>query len=114
MLKPSDRNYQLFVETASTVATAFVAAPRGLNKSRYNLLQSSSCPYVALHTTKIHTPITLGIHQHSKAVVFRPRKRRPCGLDFHRPLHFSLSGPSAVNSATQPGCRKVCPPNLRS
>jgi hypothetical protein len=42
---------------------------------------------VAPHTTKIHTPITLGIRRRTKSPVFKPRRRRPFGFDSHRPLH---------------------------
>jgi hypothetical protein len=51
-------------------------------------------PYVAPDTTKIHTPITLGIRHRAKLHVFKLRTRGPCGFDSHRPLHFSLSGVS--------------------
>jgi hypothetical protein len=53
-------------------------------------------PYVALDTTKIHTPITLGIRirDRVKLLVFELREAPPCGFDSHRPLHFSLSGVS--------------------
>ena len=49
-------------------------------------------PYVAPHTAKIHTLITLGIRNRTKQLILSVRKRRPCGFDSHRPLHFSLSG----------------------
>jgi len=45
-------------------------------------------PYVAPHTAKIHTLITLGIRDCAKALVFQLRKHRPGGFDSHRPLHF--------------------------
>jgi hypothetical protein len=45
-------------------------------------------PYVAPHTAKIHTLITLGVRHRAKPHVFKVRTRRPCGLDSHRPLHF--------------------------
>jgi hypothetical protein len=48
-------------------------------------------PYVALHTAKIHTLITLVIGIRTKALVSRLRTRRPCGFDSHRPLHFQAS-----------------------
>ena len=48
-------------------------------------------PYGALDTKKIHTPITLGIRRRAKPPVFKLRKRRPCGFDSHRPLHFPAS-----------------------
>src|ERR1700733_13479926 len=51
-------------------------------------------PYVAPHTAKIHTLITLGIRHCAKALVFQLRKHRPDGFDSHRPLHFSLPGVS--------------------
>src|SRR5277367_2872530 len=44
-------------------------------------------PYVAPHAAKIHTLITLGIRHRAKPLVFKIRKRRPCGFDSHRPLH---------------------------
>jgi hypothetical protein len=49
-----------------------------------------SLRYVAPHTAKIHTPITLGIRHRVKPFVFKLRKRRPCGFDFHRPLQLSI------------------------
>src|SRR5450631_224575 len=49
-------------------------------------------PYVAPHTAKIHTLITLGIRRLTKLLVLKARKHFPCGFDAHRPLHFSLSG----------------------
>src|SRR5229473_1809574 len=55
---------------------------------------SPMCPYMALDTTKIHTPITLGVRPCIKPLVFKLRRRSPCGFDSHRPLHFSLSGVS--------------------
>jgi hypothetical protein len=44
--------------------------------------------YVAPRTSKIHTPITLGIRLRTKPPVLKARKHRPCGFDSHRPLHF--------------------------
>src|SRR5216684_3473016 len=49
-------------------------------------------PYVAPHTAKIHTLITLDISIRTKPLVLKTWKRLPCGFDSHRPLHFSLSG----------------------
>jgi hypothetical protein len=49
------------------------------------------CPYVAPHTAKIHTLITLGISIHIKPLVLKALKRPPCGFDSHRPLHFLWS-----------------------
>jgi hypothetical protein len=37
-------------------------------------------PYVALDTTKIHTPITLGIRDRVKLLVFELRRRPPRGF----------------------------------
>src|SRR5216684_6845105 len=51
-------------------------------------------PYVAPHTAKIHTLITLGISIRTKPLVLKTWKRLPCGFDSHRPLHFSLPGVS--------------------
>src|SRR5216684_1513199 len=51
-------------------------------------------PYVAPHTAKIHTLITLGISIRTKPLVLKTWRRRPCGFDSHRPLHFSLPGVS--------------------
>src|SRR5260221_10495942 len=51
-------------------------------------------PYVAPHTAKIHTLITLGIRYRTKPLVFEARNGVPCGFDSHRPLHFLLSGVS--------------------
>jgi hypothetical protein len=51
--------------------------------------QRPTHPYVVPHTTKIHTPITLGICHRAKLPDFKPRRRRPCGFDSHRPLQFS-------------------------
>jgi len=48
-------------------------------------------PYVAPHTAKIHTLITLGIRDRAKPLVLKARKRLPRGFDSHRPLHFWLS-----------------------
>jgi hypothetical protein len=47
-------------------------------------------PYVAPHAAKIHTLITLGFRHRAKPLVLWARKRRPCGFDSHRPLHFTL------------------------
>jgi hypothetical protein len=55
---------------------------------------TSMYPYVAPHTAKIHTLITLGIRDCAKALVFQLRKHRPGGFDSHRPLHFWLPGMS--------------------
>jgi hypothetical protein len=44
-------------------------------------------PYLAPHTAKIHTLITLGISSRTKPLVLKARKRPPCGFDSHRPLH---------------------------
>ena len=44
-------------------------------------------PYVAPHTAKIHTLITLGISIRTKPLVLKARERLPCGFDSHRPLH---------------------------
>src|SRR5229473_7524320 len=49
---------------------------------------SPTHPYVVPYITKIHTPIALGIRFRAKLLVFQLRKRRPCGFDSHRPLHF--------------------------
>jgi hypothetical protein len=54
----------------------------------------STCPYVAPHTTKIHTLITLGIRHRNKPLVLKARQRLPRGFDSHRPLHLLLSGVS--------------------
>jgi hypothetical protein len=43
---------------------------------------------------KIHTLITLSISIRTKPLVLKTRKRRPCGFDSHRPLHFSFPGVS--------------------
>jgi hypothetical protein len=48
-------------------------------------------PNVARCTNKIHTPITLGIPRRTKPPVSKLPRRRPCGFDSHRPLHFSLA-----------------------
>src|SRR5450755_851357 len=58
---------------------------------------------MAPHTAKIHTLITLGIRHRTKLLVFKARKRLPCGFDSHRPLHFPLLGVSL---------RCPMPPNL--
>jgi hypothetical protein len=55
---------------------------------------TSMYPYVAPHTSKIHTLITLGISIRTKPLVFKVRNCLPRGFDSHRPLHFSLSGVS--------------------
>jgi hypothetical protein len=55
---------------------------------------TSMYPYVASHTAKIHTLITLRIRNRARPLVLKPRRRRPCGFDSHRPLHFSLPGVS--------------------
>src|ERR1700736_3099751 len=51
-------------------------------------------PYVAPHTSKIHTLITLGIRNRTKPLDLKARMHRPCGFDSHRPLHFSWPGVS--------------------
>jgi hypothetical protein len=44
-------------------------------------------PYVAPHTSKIHTLITLGIRHRNKPLVLKARQRLPRGFDSHRQLH---------------------------
>jgi hypothetical protein len=51
---------------------------------------TSMYPYVAPHTSKIHTLITLGISIRTKPLVFKVRNCLPRGFDSHRPLHSSL------------------------
>ncbi|MHB8722306.1 MAG: hypothetical protein ACYDAH_13065 [Steroidobacteraceae bacterium] len=46
---------------------------------------------MAPHTAKIHTPITHGIRNRAKPLVFQIRKRRLCGFDSYRPLHFQAT-----------------------
>src|ERR1700735_4535462 len=77
-------------------------------------LRAPTYPYVAYiapHTTKIHTLITLGIRHRSKALAFWPLKRPPHGFDSHRPLHFSLSGVSlrcpTARPSSSPGSHSV-------
>jgi len=55
-------------------------------------LRTPMYPYVAPHTSKIHTLVTLGIRHCTKPRVFKVRNCLPRGFDSHRPLHFSLSG----------------------
>jgi hypothetical protein len=52
---------------------------------------TSMYPYVAPHTSKIHTLITLGIRNRTKPLVLKARMHRPCGFDSHRPLQISLA-----------------------
>jgi hypothetical protein len=59
---------------------------RDLLKDSNPGLRTPMCPYVAPHTAKIHTLITLGIRHCAKTLVFQLRKHRPCGFDSHRPL----------------------------
>jgi hypothetical protein len=40
----------------------------------------SRIPYVAPHTAKIHTLITLGIRRRIKPLALRARMNRPCGF----------------------------------
>jgi hypothetical protein len=63
---------------------------------------------VAPHTAKIHTLITLGFGIRAKALVLKPRTRRPCGFDSHRPLHFSLSGVVLCCPRTRPRVSPSC------
>ena len=56
--------------------------------------QRPTHPYVAPHTSKIHTLITLGIRHRNNPLVFKAWQRLPRGFDSHRPLHFSLPGVS--------------------
>jgi hypothetical protein len=65
-------------------------------------------PYVAPHTAKIHTPITLGIRRRTKPLVFELRRRCPRGFDSHRPLHSSLSGRSLRCPRTRLGLSRSC------
>jgi hypothetical protein len=51
--------------------------------------RTPTSPYVALHTAKIHTLITLGIRVRTNPHVFKARNRLPRGFDSHRPLHYS-------------------------
>src|ERR1017187_4383102 len=51
-------------------------------------IRTSVYPYVAPHTAKIHTLITLGISIRTKLLVLKDRKRLPRGFDSHRPLHY--------------------------
>ena len=50
--------------------------------------QRPTHPYVAPHTAKIHTLITLGVSILPKPLVLEGLKRLPRGFDSHRPLHF--------------------------
>jgi hypothetical protein len=50
-------------------------------------LRAPMYPYVAPHTSKIHTLITPGISIRAKPPVLKARKRLPRGFDSHRPLH---------------------------
>jgi hypothetical protein len=67
-------------------------------------------PYVAPHTAKIHTLITLGVSILAKPLVLKARKRVPRGFDSHRPLHFWLPGVSP----RCPGTRLSLSPNAHS
>src|ERR1700674_4671797 len=54
-------------------------------------------PYVAPHTSKIHTLITLGISIRAKPLVLKARKRLPRGFDSHRPLQLAVRMPANVS-----------------
>ena len=59
-------------------------------------------PYAALggpYTAKIRTPITLGIRGRAKLLAFKPRSRRPCGFDSHRPLQSQCHDPRSTAHA---------------
>src|SRR5580698_6960333 len=56
--------------------------------------QRPTHPYVAPHTAKIHTLITLGVSILRKPLVLKARQRLPRGFDSHRPLHFWWPGVS--------------------
>src|SRR5277367_1704906 len=75
---------------------------RGTGPMRYSRLKGCSAgpraamyPYVAPHTARIHTPITLGIRGRIIELILKPRKRRPGGFDSHRPLHFWTTSDNA-------------------
>ena len=58
-----------------------------------NAKYQGSClthPYVAPHTSKIHTLITLGIRHRNNPLVSKAWQRLPRGFDSHRPLHFRM------------------------
>ena len=64
-----------------------------------NAKYQGSClthPYVAPHTSKIHTLITLGIRHRNNPLVSKAWQRLPRGFDSHRPLHFQ---PSLANAS---------------
>ena len=63
-------------------------------------------PYVAPHTAKIHTLITLGIRHGTKPPVLKARKHRPCGFDSHRPLHSTARICIRLPDDKFSGCRK--------
>jgi hypothetical protein len=71
-----------------------LAVQRSTNNGFRSRLRAPMYPYVAPHTSKIHTLITLGIGIRTKPLDLKARKRLPYGFDSHRPLQFSLSGVS--------------------
>ena len=60
-------------------------------KGLSSCLRAPIYPYVAPHTSKIHTLITLGNRHRTKPLVFKVRNCLPRGFDSHRPLHFPTS-----------------------
>jgi hypothetical protein len=72
--------------------------------------QRPTHPYVAPHTAKIHTPITLEIRHRAKLLVFKPRRRRPCGFDSHRPLRSRTTSdnPGQLAQADTGDCLGRC------
>jgi hypothetical protein len=68
--------------------------------------QRPTHPYVAPHTSKIHTLITLGIRHSTKSLVSKAWKVLPCGFDSHRPLH---SKTMSDGSACRPDYRHESP-----
>jgi hypothetical protein len=63
-------------------------------------------PYVAPHTAKIHTLITLGIHIRTNPLVFRARNVVLCGFDSHRPLHSGTARTPVCLRDKSSGCKK--------
>ena len=65
-------------------------------------------PYAALRGPtyrKNHTMITLRIRHRAQLLVSKPRRRRPCGFDSHRPLHFPANLRTRRDTGLESGWR---------
>jgi hypothetical protein len=114
---PGDFIFQLAAEESGSLRSQFGALKTGRGKHRKyapyvfteqgvamlsSVLNSERAVQVNIEVMRafvrlretVHTPITLGVRPGTKPLVFKLRRRSPCGFDSHRPLHFQdKSGP---------------------